>query len=625
MTDFHPKKFGYSIRLLTAFFFFIEFASAQSVYPSCSTSGTCVINSDQSSTVATSTDDQTFNINSGVNVSTNSNNPAFNLVNNSSSIVNNGTISTTGSGSSGSYAAIYSPGLSFTTLGSITNNGVIRNDRTGGSSAPSINLLGTTGASAGSGILDSLLNNSSGLIYTSSGNSVLLQANSTITTLTNFGSIATGGVASTYFGIKSLGSIGTLNNAQGLGNTYGALTYSGALPTNYNVIISSPGQFGRLSASSPTSSTNFGIHPGSILTRNTYTQVLSGLTTSNVGATRTGTYDGFNWTLQLESGSDTIWDLVVSGTSLSGTQQSLANTASALQGVYTLQNSVLANSFYYDCNVFGANNVCISAGGRNTAVSAANGLNNTSALLIAGYRLSPNHRIGAFADQNLSVNNAGQGVVLGNNTPLIGIFGAWNERIDDLGTEVKVSAAYGQKDTTITRQIVGTSEAGSGGSQLISQGAQVVAKYGFAVLTDVVVSPYAGVRYTQNNMGGYTEATTSAVTTPLTYSALNTNATTALAGAEARYRGIPKSTLFASAGVETDTNTNNSSYSATGVSGLTPVNFNPNPVKTRPTATVGGYYDILKNQRIGVTGIYRQEAYQAVSTTTVLATYTIGL
>ena len=172
---------------------------------------------------------------------------------------------------------------------------------------------------------------------------------------------------------------------------------------------------------------------------------------------------------------------------------------------------------------------------------------------------------------------------------------------------------------------MGTSEAGSGSSQLISQGAQVVAKYGFAVLPDVVVSPYAGVRYTQNNMGGYTEATSSAVTAPLTYSALNTNATTALAGAEARYRGIPKTTLFASAGVETDTNTSNGSYSATGVTGLTPVNFNPNPVKTRPTATVGGYYDIMKNQRIGVTGIYRQEPFQAVSTTTVLATYTIGL
>ncbi|MBU3553014.1 MULTISPECIES: autotransporter outer membrane beta-barrel domain-containing protein [Polynucleobacter] len=316
---------------------------------------------------------------------------------------------------------------------------------------------------------------------------------------------------------------------------------------------------------------------------------------------------------------------IFSGPSTADTQQSLVNAASALQNIYTLQNSVLANSFAYDCDVFGANNVCVSAGGRNTAVSAANGLNNTSALLIAAYRPHPNYRIGAYADQNLSVNNAGSTVNLGNNTPLIGLFGAWNERQDGTGTEVKVSAAYGQKNTTITRQVVGTSEAGSGSSQLNSQGAQVVAKYGFGFADQIVVSPYAGVRYTQNNMGGYTEASTSSVTAPLTYSALNTNATTALAGVGVRYKGIAQTTLFASAGIESDTNFNTGTYSATGVTGLTPVNFNPNPVKNRATATLGAYYDIEKNQRLGVTGIYRQEMYQAVGTTTVMATYTVGL
>jgi uncharacterized protein YhjY with autotransporter beta-barrel domain len=275
--------------------------------------------------------------------------------------------------------------------------------------------------------------------------------------------------------------------------------------------------------------------------------------------------------------------------------------------------------------MFDTNGVCVSAGGRNTAVSAANGLNNTSGLLIGGYRINESYRVGAYIDQNLSVNNAGSTVNLGNNTPLIGLFGAWNEKQDGTGTEVKVSAAYGQKNTTITRQVVGTSEAGSGGSQLNSQGAQVVAKYGFGVAKDVIVSPYAGIRYTQNNMGGYTESATSAVTTPLTYSALNTNATTVLAGVGASYKFVPEAAVFASAGVESDTNTANGSLSATGLSGLTPVNFNANPVKTRPTATVGAYYDIEKNQRLGITGIYRQEPYQAVSTTTVMATYTVGL
>ena len=313
-----------------------------------------------------------------------------------------------------------------------------------------------------------------------------------------------------------------------------------------------------------------------------------------------------------------------SGPTAANTQTSLQNTAGALQGIYTLQNAVIANSFSYDCDTFGENNVCVSAGGRNTAVSAANGLNNTSGLLIAAYRALPSVRIGAYADQNLSVNNAGSTVNLGNNTPLIGLFGAWNERLDGTGTEVKVSAAYGQKNTTVTRQVVGTSEAGSGSSQLNSQGAQVAAKYGFSVATNTIVSPYVGIRYTQYNMGGYTEGSSSSVTAPLTYSALNTNATTILVGVGASYKGIPQTTLFTSAGVESDTNTQNGSINATGVSGLTPVNFNPNPVKTRPTAMVGAAYDVEKNQRLGVTGIYRQEAYQATASTTMMATYTVG-
>ncbi len=332
--------------------------------------------------------------------------------------------------------------------------------------------------------------------------------------------------------------------------------------------------------------------------------------------------------------SNLFWALVsfgaVSGPSLANTQASVQNTAQALQGTYTLQNAVLANSFSYDCNVFGENNICVSAGGRNTAVSAADGLNNTSALLIAAYRALPSVRVGAYADQNLSVNNGGSSVNLGNNTPLLGLFAAWSEKQDGTGTEVKASIAYGQKNTTMTRGVVGTgataSEAGSGSSTLNSQGAQVTAKYGFGFSDQVVVSPYVGIRYTQNNMGGYTEGASSSVTAPLSYSALNTNATTALAGVGVSYRGLPQTTLFASAGVETDTNTANGSYNATNTSigAITPVNFNSNPVRTRPTATLGAAYDVVKNQRVGVTGIYRQEAYQATATTTVMATYTIG-
>ena len=510
--------------------------------------------------------------------------------------INNGNISFDGAGGIGFYNGYYSVDYPNPTVNNFINNGSI----SGGADTYGIYNGNVNGA--------------------------------TIVNLTNTGAISTGLGGVGIFN-ETASSIGTLNNLQGGNSSTAAttaLTYQGNLPTSYNIIISSPAHYGQLSITSPTGATTFGIYSGgvsgvaaSVLAKGTYSSVLSGITSSNLTGATSGNYNGFTWSLANSSGD--IWDLIVNGASTADTQASLVNTASALQSIYTLQNSVLANSFSYDCTVFGANNVCISAGGRNTAVQAANGLNNTSGLLIAAYRPHANYRIGAYADQNLSVNNAGSTVNLGNNTPLIGIFGAWNERLDGTGTEVKVTAAYGQKNTTINRQVVGTSEAGTGSSQPNSQGAQVVAKNGFGVIPDVVVSPYAGIRYTQNNMGGYTEASSSAVTAPLTYSALNTNATTALAGVGASYKGIPQTNLFASAGVETDTNTANGSYSATGITGLTPVNFNSNPVKTRPTAMLGASYDVAKNQRLGVTGIYRQEAYQAVSTTTVMATYTIGL
>lgn len=506
----------------------------------------------------------------------------------------------------------------FGTITSLVNSGTI-------SSNPSDGI-------SNSGAITSLIN--SGTI-TGSSYGIANNSLGVIQTLTNTGAITGDSNAGIYNWTGDLthpaGSIVTLNNGQGAGSPAGALTYDGKLPTNYNIIINSPTSYGKLAVTSVTGTTTFGIYSGSTVSKSgTYVSVLSGISASNLNNVTSGSFGRASWTLSEVDLVNGIWDLMLTvfGPSTASTQQSLVNTASALQPIYTLQNSALANSFSYDCSLFGANGVCISAGGRNTSVQGANGINNTSALLIASYRLDQNNsRIGAYADQNLSMNNSGSTVQLGNNTPLIGLFGVWSQRPNYTGAEVKISAAYGQKNTIITRQVVGDSEAGSGSSQLNSQGAQAIAKYGFGVADNTVVSPYVGLRYTQNNMGGYTEGASSSVTAPLTYSALNTNATTALAGVGARHLLTPKTTIMASVGVESDTNTSNGSYYGTNSSipGLTAVNFNPNPVRARPTAALGAYYSIEKNQQVGISGIYRQEPFQAVSTTTVIATYTIGL
>jgi len=312
--------------------------------------------------------------------------------------------------------------------------------------------------------------------------------------------------------------------------------------------------------------------------------------------------------------------------SSSDTLQSLSNTSTALQGIFALQNSVMVNSFSYDCAVFDVHGICVSTGGRNTVVQDQ-GINNNSALFITSYRINKsNTRIGAYADQNLSVSTPGT-VQLGNNAPMIGLFGVWADSLEGLGTEVKVSLAYGQKNTTITRQVVGTSDPGSGSTNLISQGAQLVGRYSFDLVKSVILAPYAGIRYSQNNLDSYNEASTSNVTNPLSFRSLSTKATTALAGAEIKYKSIPRTTLFASAGVETDINSSNDSYVATNplIGPLSPVSFNANPVRTRAIASIGAYCDIEKNHRLGITGFYRQDAYQSMPTSTVMAIYTVGL
>ena len=546
-------------------------------------------------------------------------------------IINYGTITTLSNSGTISNANI-AIGTGSNAAFGIINNGIITTLNNSG-----IILSANTGIGSGAtfGIINDVtittLNNSGTIASDNKntgagGNAAFgIINNGTITTLNNSGSIWARGEAIDAIGISNVGVITTLNNAQG-GNRSSAeakaLTYDGKVPTNYNIAIINAFHYGQLVVSDPSGTLSiFGIYGSPLITSRIYAGVL----TNNVIASNVQKmYDNMSLAL-VDNALTGAYDLTFTGVSLMGAQQSLVNTANALAHVDALQNAILVNSFTYDCTLFDVNNICISLGGRNTAVSAANGLNNTSALLIVAYRPHPNYRIGAYVDQNLSVNNAGSTVNLSNNTPLIGIFGAWAQNHEGTGAEVRVSAAYGQKDTTITRQVVGLSESGSGSSTLNSQGAQIAAKYGFGIMDKVLVSPYVGMRYTQNNMAGYTEGSSATVTAPLTYSALNTNATTAIAGVGASYQVIPTVITFASAGVETDTNTSNGTYSATGINGLTPVNFNPNPVRTRPTATLGAYYDIVKNQRLGITGIYRQEVYQAVSSTTVMATYTIGL
>jgi hypothetical protein len=530
-----------------------------------------------------------------------------NVVVNQGAVTTGSNLSGTSSAASSSSAAVVviSPGsviagssavTNYGTTEGIANAGIVAGTSYGVYNAPDATIINLT---------------NNGIISGGTAGIANLSPN-TIKLLVNNGMIL-GGIDNTQ------GRIITLINSQG-GTV--PLSLSGNLPNNYFVIVNGLRSYGQLAVTKAAGQMRFGIAPGSVVYSGlTYTSVLTGVGANNLLNT-SGSGGGYLFKLTPET-SGTVWNMTI-GASVADTKSSLQSTTSSLQTQYALQSNGVIAGLTYDCNLFGENGICISAGGRQTGSSSfINGT--TSALLIGAYKVNDKIRVGAYLDQNLSASNPNGIISNSNSTPMGGLFAVWNEQDDGLGTEVKASLGYNNKGMTITRPVVGTSEPGSGSTALTSQGANVVAKYNFGIDTRTTVSPYVGARYLSTMMNGYSEGQASNVLVPLAYSSLSMNATTALAGVGANHRLDEAITLSASAGMEADVQTTNGSYTVTNVNGLSPVALNPNPNKVRPTATIAGYYKLHKDAQIGLSVLYRQDSMTGMSSTTGLVTYTMGM
>ncbi len=547
----------------------------------------------------------------------------------------NGTIYTGGGYAAGMYVSATNASSA---ANSLTNAGAIQ---TAGVGAAGIRLI--SGATSSS-VVNAIVNSGTIITNGSAAHGIQVSGLGSVT-IENTGTVTANGANA--FGIYSAGKITTLTNAQGGSNP---LTFSGVLPTNYNATIASPTVYGKLDASNGTVTgvMNFAIANGSTVSATTYSTVLSGIKVNNLGnsyGTITLGSTQYQWALVHRiNGSadqtDLVLSTVVQPTLVAleetlatqsyliapieyDTQVALSSMGTALQGLFAMQSAGVINGMSYDCSLFGANNVCVSAGGRFTNVSAYP-YNNSSALIIGGYRLSNTIRIGGYLDQNLSQSTPGGIAQLNNGSPMVGVFGVWSQNPDGTGAEAKLSAGYANKGATLTRPVVGVSEAGSGSTSLTSQGVLGLLKYGFGLGNKTVVSPYAGMRYLVGGMGGYSESQSSTVSSPLSYNAINNYTTTVLTGVSGVYKLSEKTSLLASAGVEKDTNANVGNLVTTG-NGYFNIAMNNNYRSTRPTASLGAFHDLSINERIGISAICRQEAYQALTSTTVMATYTVGL
>jgi hypothetical protein len=335
-------------------------------------------------------------------------------------------------------------------------------------------------------------------------------------------------------------------------------------------------------------------------------------------------FTGYDWS---PSGGFFLDDISVLrvGPGTIDTQASLHNSAQKLRSTFNgaAISTNFANMNTYDCNLFDTKGMCISAGGRYTTVDNPNS-NSTSAVVVVGYKATPNIRIGGFLDQNVS-NNTPNGIKISNKNPLMGIFAVWNQNADGLGVQVKLANAYQDKDVNTTRDVIGTSEAGSGATNLNTQ--SYVGELSYAFLTNqdkTTLRPYLALRQTTIKQDAYTET---GVATPLTYAALKDRSTTALVGLKLNHALTPKATLTASLGIEQDLEHSVDQYSATSssIANLTSENFNDSIKRTRPVASAGAYYAASKTQRISGNVFYQQLPFQSTGSTTAYFSYMIGL
>ena len=308
---------------------------------------------------------------------------------------------------------------------------------------------------------------------------------------------------------------------------------------------------------------------------------------------------------------------------VSDTQAALEANASALRGIYAIQTGTINNSLTYDCSYFDKNGICLSTGGRYSHASNSHA-NTTSAMVISAYRIDDHARVGAYMDQNLYNTEAGSIASLRSNTPLLGLFAVWNENADLTGFEAKLAAGYNNSKLDINRVAVGASELAYGKAGIDTISGSATLAYGFELAPKWITSPYFGVRHTTVSSSGYSEHLSNTVTAPLIYKDINQESLTALLGIKVIARLTDQIGLQASAGLEQDMHTYSSAYSASGLDGLTAINFSPNMQKSRAVTSGGVSYDFAKGHRLGLTGIYRQESFQSIDTKMVYINYTMA-
>jgi len=475
----------------------------------------------------------------------------------------------------------------------------------------------------------------SGTIQSTGGNysyGIRLGDNGSISTIKNTGTIKGGKDGISNSGnVTNIVNTGTITGTSGYGihngdgsitnltNSQNNLTIIGNLPSNYYAKISSASSYGKITATNPKGSMNVGISDSSILSEGTYEAVLNGVSAVNI-SNSSGIYisNANHYKYSLSNSSGTQWDLVVSdltedvqcsiNSNDSNCTKTTCMTSAIEEGMNNVSNSNFAHLNTYDCDTFGESGQCLSLGGRYISVndpkSEINGL-----VVVYGKKHSDHFRWGSFLHSNL-YHNTPSSYTLSDKTPMVGLYGVWNEKSDHSGLQFKLGNSYQAKNAVFTRPVVGVSDEARGETTLSSNQVVLEIRNNIKLSTSLEYSPYLATLYSEKYQKGYTET---GVDLPLTYNNIIDTSWTAIAGLKFKKKFKQKNNIFGTFGFEHDISHNVSALSPTGVSGLTTVDLNKNHNSTRPVISIGYEYQLSKNQLLQIKGQYQELPYQGMT------------
>lgn len=524
-------------------------------------------------------------------------------------IDNSGTITTSGDRSqqnpNWSSRGIWASGARV----SIVNSGTIT---TSGLQANGIELTGSDAAVTNTGTIRATAH---GILVERGG-----------ATISNSGTITAG---AGFFGIRvnGTGSVTTLVNAQG-GST--PLTYSGALPTNYNLVIRSLSSFGRLAVTSPSGSMTFGVDASSALTAKHYRDVLTGVSASAITNEETQfSLGGFALRLQAGSAEDS-WDLLAwveeTATEPGTARRTLLGLQSSSGGVLNVLRQRAAATTYaldYDCSVFDQHGLCTSVGLRNSQMGsnyADSG--ETAGVLTAAYRVTQQLRIGGFIEQGL-VTQSPVGVDPKNTQPMLGAFAIFQENANSAGLTIRAALAYQEGDLRITRPDL--ADTGRARIAAFAFGGEIA--YGLPLDGAWVAQPYLGLRHSDSQRQGYAEAEFDSATYPITYNRFGQTVTSAATGLRLRGSITPRFSLIFGAGMEYDLDSKVDRYSGTSTIpglGAFSIDASQQQNEVRAVGSAGMRYMVASNQALAFDASVRQMPYGNDPAVTTMLRYSIG-